>query len=78
MYAWEKPFQAIVKVARNFEMIALRKSIFIRSVFLGFMLFTERSIIFITCLTLLLTGNLVTATLVSLYYRNEIFGILML
>lgn len=64
MYAWEKPFQAIVKVARNFEMIALRKSIFIRSVFLGFMLFTERSIIFITCLTLLLTGNLVTATLI--------------
>lgn len=65
MYAWEKPFQLVVKVARSTEMRALRKSIFIRSVFLGFMLFTERTIMFVTILTLVLTGNLVTATLVS-------------
>lgn len=65
MYAWEKPFQAVVKVARAYELSSLKKSIFIRSVFLGFMMFTERLILFITCLTLILSGTNVTATLVS-------------
>lgn len=66
MYAWEKPFQLVVKAARAYELSALRKSIFIRSVFMGFMLFSERSILFITCLTIVLSGNVVTATTVSL------------
>lgn len=65
MYAWEKPFQLVVRAARAYELSALRKSIFIRSLFLGFMLFTERTILFVTCLTLILSGTMVTATLVS-------------
>nr|UEO57356.1 ABCC2 [Conogethes punctiferalis] len=63
MYAWEKPFQLVVKAARAYEISALRKSIFIRSVFLGFMLFTERSILFVTILTLILWNqDMVSAT----------------
>ncbi|CAG9783021.1 unnamed protein product [Diatraea saccharalis] len=64
MYAWEKPFQLVVKAVRAHEMSALKKAIFIRSVFLGFMLFTERSIMFFTVLTLALSGNMISATTV--------------
>ncbi|KAG6461030.1 hypothetical protein O3G_MSEX012378 [Manduca sexta] len=74
MYAWEKPFQLVVKAARALEMRALRKSIFIRSVFLGFMLFTERTILFVTTLTLVLTGNIITATLI--YPIQQYFSII--
>lgn len=72
MYAWEKPFQLVVKLARAYEMTALKKSIFVRSMFLGFMLFTERSIMFITVLTLALSGTMISATIVniSLSYLN--------
>nr|ADH16740.1 ABC transporter family C protein ABCC2 [Heliothis virescens] len=74
MYAWEKPFQLVVKAARAFEMSALRKSIFIRSTFLGFMLFTERSIMFVTVLTLALTGTMITAT--TIYPIQQYFSII--
>nr|ADH16744.1 ABC transporter family C protein ABCC2 [Heliothis subflexa] len=76
MYAWEKPFQLVVKAARAFEMKALRKSIFIRSTFLGFMLFTERSIMFVTVLTLALTGTMITAT--TIYPIQQYFSIIQL
>lgn len=72
MYAWEKPFQLVVKAARAYEMSALRKSIFIRSMFLGFMLFTERSVMFLTVLTLALTGNMISATLVSHWHYTSV------
>nr|AIB06822.1 ABCC2 [Spodoptera exigua] len=74
MYAWEKPFQLVVKAARAYEMSALRKSIFIRSTFLGFMLFTERSVMFLTVLTLALTGNMISANLI--YPIQQYFGII--
>lgn len=67
MYAWEKPFEAVVRAARASEMGSLRKSMFVRSMFLGFMIYTERSIIFITALTMVLTGTMVTANTVCLY-----------
>ncbi|XP_050352389.1 uncharacterized protein LOC126774816 [Nymphalis io] len=64
MYAWEKSFQHVVKVARAFELAALRKSIFVRSVFLGFMMFAERSTLFLTALTFILSGNLLRADMI--------------
>lgn len=66
MYAWEKPFQAVVKAARAYEMRALWRSVFVRSTFLNFMLFTERTILFITILMLILTDNMITAETVNI------------
>lgn len=76
MYAWEKPFEVVVKAARAFEMGALRKSMFVRSMFLGFMMYTERTILFVTTLTMVLTGTMVTATTVSvniIYYSRCVY-----
>ncbi|XP_052747534.1 ATP-binding cassette sub-family C member 4 [Bicyclus anynana] len=64
MYAWEKSFEDVVKVVRAFELEALKKSTFVRSVFLGFMMYAERSTLFITCLTIVLTGNLLRADMI--------------
>ncbi|XP_068628827.1 ATP-binding cassette sub-family C member 4-like [Battus philenor] len=73
MYAWEKPFQFIVNAARINELKVLKKSIFIRSVFVGFMLFTERSTLFLTSLTIVLTGSMLTATVI--YPIQQFFSI---
>ncbi|CAH2099924.1 unnamed protein product [Euphydryas editha] len=64
MYAWEKSFQHMVKIVRAFELVALRKSIFVRSVFIGFMMFAERSALFLTSLTYILSGNLLRADII--------------
>ncbi|CAH2267216.1 jg2944 [Pararge aegeria aegeria] len=64
MYAWEKSFEKVVKIVRAFELAALRKSIFVRSVFLGFMMYAERSTLFITSLTIILSGTLLRADLI--------------
>lgn len=66
MYAWEIPFKKVVNVARGIEMKSLKTSLFIRSTFLGFMLFTERSSMFFTALTLVLMGYSISAGVVSI------------
>ncbi|CAH0722570.1 unnamed protein product, partial [Brenthis ino] len=73
MYAWEKSFQHVVEVARAFELKALKKSIFVRSVFLGFMMFAERSTLFITSLTIILSGAMLTAN--TIYPIKVFIGI---
>ncbi|XP_013195349.1 ATP-binding cassette sub-family C member 4 [Amyelois transitella] len=62
MYAWEIPFQLVVKAVREYEMRALRKAMFIRSSFIGFMLFTERTIMLFTVITLVFAGSMISAT----------------
>ncbi|KAL4721438.1 hypothetical protein ACJJTC_008072 [Scirpophaga incertulas] len=62
MYAWEKPFQLVVSAVRAYEMKALKKALTVRSIFLSFIIFTERTTIFITVLTLALFGDMVSAT----------------
>ncbi|XP_072936018.1 ATP-binding cassette sub-family C member 4-like [Epargyreus clarus] len=64
MYAWEKPFQLVVRATRGFEVGAIKRALFVRSMFIGFMLFTDRSTLFLTSLTIVLTGSMLTATLI--------------
>ncbi|GBP41934.1 Probable multidrug resistance-associated protein lethal(2)03659 [Eumeta japonica] len=64
MYAWEIPFENVVKMARQNELVAIKKSSYVRGVFLGFMMFTERSALFITILAYVLFGNMVDATVI--------------
>ncbi|KPI93323.1 Multidrug resistance-associated protein 4 [Papilio xuthus] len=73
MYAWEKPFQTMVRLSRINELKYLQRSIFVRSVFVGFMLFTERTTLFITSLTIVLTGSILTAT--TIYPIQQFFNI---
>lgn len=65
MYAWEIPFQKMVGQKRADELKEVRKATILRTVFIGFMIFTERAAMFITILTFVLFGNSMSATIVS-------------
>ncbi|KAI5634801.1 ABC transporter domain-containing protein [Phthorimaea operculella] len=64
MYAWEKPFQTVVAAARAYEVAVLKKSSYVRSIFIGFSVFTQEIITLLTCVFLLISGQMVTATLI--------------
>ncbi|XP_028160238.1 probable multidrug resistance-associated protein lethal(2)03659 [Ostrinia furnacalis] len=64
MYAWEIPFQKVVSEKRANELKEIRVASYLRIVFLGFMLFTERSALFITILVFILFGNTMSANVI--------------
>ncbi|CAG9783024.1 unnamed protein product [Diatraea saccharalis] len=64
MYAWELPFQNVVSEKRGAEMKQVRIALLYRTVFLGFMIFTERAALFVTVLVFILFGNTITANII--------------
>lgn len=65
MYAWEIPFQKVVGKKRSDELKEVRKATILRTIFIGFMVFTERTALFITILTYIMFGGIMSATVVS-------------
>nr|AIB06823.1 ABCC3 [Spodoptera exigua] len=61
MYAWEIPFQKVVGQKRAEELKEVKIATILRTVFLGFMMFTERAALFFTVLTYVLMGNVMSA-----------------
>lgn len=66
MYAWEKPFEQVVALARKNEINSITSASYLRGVYLSFMVFTERLTLYITLLTYSLFGYQVTADIVSI------------
>lgn len=72
MYAWEKPFCALVELARKLELKVVRKSSYIRGVYMTFNLFTTRMALWATLITMLMTDRRLTADqvfVVSAYFN---------
>ncbi|XP_076243243.1 ATP-binding cassette sub-family C member 4 [Calliopsis andreniformis] len=67
MYAWEKPFCALVEVARKLELQVVTKSSYIRGIYMTFNLFTTRMALFCTLISMLLFGNELTADKVFVF-----------
>lgn len=61
LYAWEKPFEAIVEVLRAKEINVFRHLNYVKGVLLSFAVFTERTTLFLTVLCFVLLGNNITA-----------------
>ncbi|XP_061382806.1 ATP-binding cassette subfamily C member 4 isoform X2 [Danaus plexippus] len=61
MYAWEKPFEQVVALARKNEINCITSASYLRGVYLSFMVFTERLTLYITLLSYSLFGYQVTA-----------------
>nr|XP_026485069.1 multidrug resistance-associated protein 4-like isoform X1 [Vanessa tameamea] len=61
MYAWEKPFEKVVALARKNEINCITSASYLRGVYLSFMVFTERLTLYITLLSYSLFGYQVTA-----------------
>ncbi|EDW66850.1 ATP-binding cassette sub-family C member 4 [Drosophila virilis] len=64
MYAWEKPFQAVVAEARRCEIQQIRYASYLRGFYLSTMVFTERSTLYITLVAAALMGQQITADFV--------------
>ncbi|XP_045455242.1 ATP-binding cassette sub-family C member 4-like [Melitaea cinxia] len=64
MYAWEIPFQKVVGQKRKEELKEVKTATILRTIFIGFMIFTERSAMFITIITFVLFGNVISANVI--------------
>lgn len=67
MYAWEKPFCAMVELARRLELKVVRKSSYIRGIYMTFNMFTTRAALFGTLITMMLRGQALTIEEVFVY-----------
>lgn len=72
MYAWEKPFCIMIALARKLELKVVRKSSWIRGIFMTFNLFTTRAAIYCTLISMILFSERLTAekTFVFASYFN--------
>ncbi|XP_051158018.1 ATP-binding cassette subfamily C member 4-like [Leptopilina boulardi] len=67
MYAWEKPFCALVEIARKLELKIVTKSSYIRGIYMTFNIFTTRMALFSTLLAMLLYKEQLTADKVFVF-----------
>lgn len=61
MYAWEKPFCALVALARKLELRVVTKSSYIRGIYMTFNLFTTRMALYCTLISMLMFGTELSA-----------------
>ncbi|XP_058800099.1 ATP-binding cassette sub-family C member 4-like isoform X2 [Phymastichus coffea] len=67
MYAWEKPFCVLIELARRLELKVVRKSAYIKGIFMTLFVFTTRMALFGTLITMMLRGQELTAEKVFVY-----------
>lgn len=77
MYAWEKPFETLIRIARKAELKIVTKSSYVRGLYMTFNLFTTRAAMFATLLTMVLTDQQITATKVrnNFVYVNKLLNV---
>lgn len=61
MYAWEKPFEHLVSLARSHEITVLTYASFLRGFNMATFVFTERTTLFFTIMTYVLLGHTISA-----------------
>nr|XP_040220684.2 ATP-binding cassette sub-family C member 4-like [Anopheles coluzzii]XP_040220685.2 ATP-binding cassette sub-family C member 4-like [Anopheles coluzzii]XP_040220686.2 ATP-binding cassette sub-family C member 4-like [Anopheles coluzzii]XP_040220687.2 ATP-binding cassette sub-family C member 4-like [Anopheles coluzzii]XP_040220688.2 ATP-binding cassette sub-family C member 4-like [Anopheles coluzzii]XP_049463568.1 ATP-binding cassette sub-family C member 4-like [Anopheles coluzzii]XP_04946356 len=61
MYAWERPFAKLIRHARQMELKIVRKSAYVRGLYMTFLLFTTRTALFCTMMAMALLGDELTA-----------------
>lgn len=74
MYAWEKPFCALIELARRLELRIVTKTSYIRGIYMSFNLVTTRMALFCTVISIVLFGDKLTAD--SVFVITAYFNIL--
>ncbi|KAG5887763.1 hypothetical protein JTB14_016114 [Gonioctena quinquepunctata] len=64
MYAWEKSFEKVVELARRLEIDKITQASYIKGLYLGLTIFTDRLCLFLTLVTFVLLGNRLTGDIV--------------
>lgn len=62
LYAWEKSFKKLIYFARDKELEVIKKSSYVRALYMTFMLFTTRSALFCTMMAIVVLGDDLTAS----------------
>ncbi|XP_076270121.1 ATP-binding cassette subfamily C member 4-like isoform X2 [Rhynchophorus ferrugineus] len=76
MYAWEKPFEALIKYLREREISSLTKASYLRGFYSSCNVFIERLTLFTTVIAYVMVGNRITADIV--FSMAQFFNILQL
>ncbi|XP_055306698.1 ATP-binding cassette sub-family C member 4-like [Sitodiplosis mosellana] len=76
MYAWEKPFTKLINYARQMELKIVRKSSYVRALYMTFMLFTTRMAIFCTMLAITVLYGSHEITAAKVFVISSYFGII--
>lgn len=76
MYAWEKPFEEIVKLARKKEINVITTSSYLRAFYMSAMVFIERMTLFLTVACYVLLGNVIRAD--QVFSMAQFYNILQL
>ncbi|KAI4466024.1 atp-binding cassette sub-family c [Holotrichia oblita] len=74
MYAWEKPFERVIKAARLDEIKVIKVANYIRGIFLSWTVFMERTTLAVTLITFVLTDNILTSDIV--FASQQYFNLL--
>ncbi|KAJ8687082.1 hypothetical protein QAD02_022876 [Eretmocerus hayati] len=74
MYSWEKPFCALIELARRLELRVVMKNSYIRAIYMTFNLFTTRAALYCTLMAMLYFGEEITADKVFVF--SSFFNIL--
>jgi ATP-binding cassette subfamily C (CFTR/MRP) protein 4 len=72
LYAWEKPFAKLIRLARKLELKIVKKASYVRALYMTFMLTTTRMCLFCTMLAIVLLGDQITAPkvfVISAYFN---------
>ncbi|XP_012274704.1 probable multidrug resistance-associated protein lethal(2)03659 [Orussus abietinus] len=76
MYAWEKPFCAMVELARRLELRVVTKSSYIRGIYMTFNLFTTRMALYCTLIGIIMLGDRSQLSAERVFVISSYFNIL--
>jgi ATP-binding cassette, subfamily C (CFTR/MRP), member 4 len=72
LYAWELSFKKLINYARDKELKVIKKSSYVRALYMTFVLFTTRSALYCTMLSIIVLGDQLTASkvfVISSYFN---------
>lgn len=75
MYAWERPFTKLVAIARKIELKVIRKSAYIRALYMTFALFTTRMALFCTMLSIVILYGQENITAARIFVISSYFNV---
>lgn len=76
MYAWERPFEKMVQLARRHEIKVVTRASYLRGLYVSTMVFSERTSLFITLLSYSLMGHHISAD--KVFAMAQFYNILQL
>lgn len=75
MYAWERPFNKLITLVRRVELKVIRKSAYIRALYMTFALFTTRMALFCTILSLVIMYGQENVTAARIFVISSYFNV---